>query len=92
MSDPSVKQRLRRAILKAKVYFTDLSYGIIESDNAVFSFIATRRREARYVRVVLDRISDHDIKLVRSYELPDACVREIFCLKGTRFEIREVRE
>jgi len=91
MSDPAVKQKLRRATLKAKGYFTDLSYGIIESDSAVFSFIATRRREARYVRVVLNHITDHDIKLVQSYELPDACVREIFCQKETRFEIREVR-
>lgn len=92
MSDSAAKRRQARAKQKAIEHFRDLGYKIVKADNAAFSFVAVRRREARFVRVVLDRITEHDIKLAQGYESPDACVREIFCQKETRFEIREVRE
>lgn len=92
MTDSAIKKRQGRAKQKAIQHFRDLGYKIVTSDNSAFCFIATRRTEARFIRVVVDRITEHDIKLAQEYELPTACAREIFCQKETQFEIREVRE
>ena len=92
MSDDPIKRRMARAKRKAIERFRDVGYDITLLNDPVYSFIASRRRESRYVRVVVDRIAPDDIKLVQGRELPDGCAREIFCQKETRFEIREVRE
>lgn len=92
MTDSAIKKRQTRAKRRAIEHFRDLGYKIIESDNSAFCFIATCRAEVRFVRVVIDRITEHDIKLTQGYELPGGCSCEIFCQKETRFEIQEVRE
>jgi hypothetical protein len=92
VSEPAVKKKQARAKRKAIERFRDVGYDITLLNDSVYSFIASRRRESRYVRVVVDRITPDDIKLVQGRELPDGCAREIFCQKETRFEIREVRE
>lgn len=92
MSDPAVKKRLARAKTSAQGHYFNLKYTIIKADDPVFCFIALRRAEIRFVRVVLDHITDRDVKLVQGYEPPVICTREIFCQKETKFEIREVRE
>ncbi|MBE3109344.1 MAG: hypothetical protein IMZ46_02350 [Acidobacteria bacterium] len=92
MSDPAIKKRLARAKTSAQGHYFNLKYTIIKTDDPVFCFIAMRRSEIRFVRVVIDRITDHDVKLVQGYEPPVVCTQEIFCQKETKFEIREVRE
>lgn len=90
MSDPAAKKRQSRAKRKAIDHYRSLRYQIIMSDNAPFSFEAIYHSQHRYVRAV-DEITENDIRLVKACALPSDCIREIFCLKGARFEIREVR-
>ena len=90
MSELAVKKRLARAKVKAVVYFRKINYAIIDSDNKTFCFIASRRREMRLVRVVVDRITDEDVHAARSVDVPDGCTREIFCQKRSGHEIREI--
>ncbi len=92
MTDAAAKKKQGRAKRKAAERYRDLGYDVSLLNDPAFSFIASRRREVRWVRVVVDRIMPDDVKLVQGRELPDACAREIFCQKETRFEIREVRE
>ena len=89
MSDP--KKKIYRATLKAKEHYRAMNYSIFNSDGRLVSFIATRGTDERHVLVVVDRISPSDIESLRGIQSPPACVREIFCDKGPRFEIREVR-
>jgi hypothetical protein len=92
MSETTIKKRLARAKRQAIRHFEASGYRIVESDNKTFCFIASRRREARFIRVVVDKITDADLEMARGFEVPDTCAREIFCQKNDRFEIREIRE
>jgi len=91
MSEEAIKKRLTRAKQKAIEHFEAIGYRIVKSDNATFCFIAGRRREARFIRVVVDKITPADLETVRDFEVPDGCTREIFCQKDERFEIQEVK-
>ena len=90
MPDEPIKKRRYRAKQKAMEHFTEAGYAVIESDNRTFCFIATRRREIRLIRVVVDEITPSDIKAASSVAVPPECSREIFCQKGTRFMIKEI--
>ena len=90
MPEEAIKKRLDRGKKKAIEYFSKTGYKIIESNNASFCFIATRRREVRFIRVVIDRIEEIDVQSAKKIVLPDSCTREIFCYKGNDFEIMEI--
>jgi hypothetical protein len=92
MPNEAVKKRLERAKKKAIEHFTKTGYKIIESNNKTFCFIATRSREVRFIRVVVDRITETDIQSVWEILLPESCTREIFCQKKNDFEIREIEK
>ena len=92
MSDEAIKKRLARAKSQAIDHFLRTGYQIIRSDNGIFCFIASRRRELRCIRVVVDKITDQDVRLAREFPAPDSCSREIFCQKAGAFEIMEVEE
>lgn len=92
MSDLAIKKRLERAKKRAIEYFIKTGYKIIESNNKNFCFIATRKKEVRFIRVVIDKITESDIKSAREILLPESCTREIFCQKKDEFEIKEIEE
>jgi len=92
MTDVAVKKRLARAKAQAIDHFLRTGYSIIRSDNGIFCFIASRRRELRCIRVVVDRITDQDMRLAKEFPAPASCSREIFCQKPDGFEIQEIEE
>lgn len=85
-----IKKRICRAKQKAIRLLMAAGYKIVKSDNETFCVIATRRREARFIRVVVDDISAKDREAVRKVDLPGDCSREIYCLRGCAFIIEEV--
>ena len=81
MSDFAIKQRLNRAI-KSAIKLLDQppgSYEIILLNNHVFHIEAIRKKEIRKIRVVLDKITEEDIKKVKRFSLPEICTKEIWC-------------
>ena len=94
MSDFAIKQRLNRAI-KSAIKLLDQppgSYEIILLNNHVFHIEAIRKKEIRKIRVVLDKITEEDEKMVREFSLPEICTKEIWAKKerGREFEIKEI--
>jgi len=92
MPEEAIKKRLARAKAQAIDHFLKTGYKIVRSDNGVFCFIASRRRELRCIRVVVDKITESDLKLAKEFPVPDSCSREIFCQHRNDFEIQEVDE
>ena len=102
MPDEPVKKRLRRAIQAARdVIDSPLGmYRIIEISDPSCPFHLERFRnhqekgdEVLKVRVCLDRITDHDLRLCRDYQLPrKVYTKIIFCkLPGAKdYELVEI--
>ena len=91
MPQEPIKKRLCRAKAKAIALLQSAGYKVVRSDNETFCVIATRKREVRFIRVVVDRVSERDRQLVQGIDLPCAsCSREIYCLKGSAFSIEEL--
>lgn len=92
MAETSEKQRISYAKAKAIKSLKETRHDIIPSDNSVFCFLAVRKKEMRLIRITIDKISDHDIKLVQNFSPPGICTKEIWCAKYKRagFEIREI--
>jgi len=92
MSDPSIKRRLTRAKEKAMKDLSRIGYKIVPSDNSTFCICGVRKNELRMIRVVVDEITNEDVKLIEGIQTPEVCSREIWCkLEGIRdFVIKEV--
>lgn len=90
--EKAIKRRLARAKERAILDLKRIGYKIIPSDNSSFCILATRKNEVRFIRVIVDEITEDDIKLTKDYELPSGCVKEIWCKKLNQkdFEIKEV--
>jgi len=93
MAEEAIKKRTRRAVRAA---MEDLdnppgSWDLTILDNHVFHLEAVRPREIRKIRIVLDKISAHDIEVVSRRELPEICTKEIWCRsKDGTFSIKKV--
>ncbi len=90
MAEEAIKQRLNRAI-KAAARCLDQptgSYQVILLNNGPFHIEAIREKEIRKIRVVLEKISSTDEKIIREVKLPGICTKEIWCRKSVqrRFE------
>jgi hypothetical protein len=92
MAEESIKKRLRKAKTKAAAVLEDSKFKIIPSDNSIFCILAVRKKEIRLIRVVVDEISNTDVDLVRNFDHPEICTKEIWCrkYKCRKFEVREV--
>ena len=91
MPQEPIKKRLCRAKAKAIKLLSGTGYRVVRSDNETFCVIATRRREVRFIRVVVDSITANDRRVVASIDVPsENCSREIYCLCGQSFVIEEV--
>jgi hypothetical protein len=90
--DPTIKQRLRRAKKAAIELLEKSGYDVIESDNRKVCVIGSRKAETRFVRVVVDEISDKDIKLVEGLRTHrDTCTKEIWLRQKNGFKMKEIR-
>ena len=94
MSEAAVKQRFNRAVRSAMRCIDQPkgSYTLGLLNNGPFHFEAVREREIRKVRIVLDRITPQDERVVRDIRLPGICTREIWCKKQNErgFDRREL--
>lgn len=92
MSEEALMKRINRAKKAAIESLVKIGYKYIPSDNSNFCFLAVRKTEIRMIRVVIDEITDSDIKAVQDFEPPGTCTKEIWCRReGMKdFEIREV--
>jgi len=92
MPEETIKRRLFRAKRRAEKVLKDAQYNIIPSDNSTFCILAVREREVRMIRVVIDEVTDHDMKIIEGWKHPRACSKEIWCKQhGQRdFEIKEI--
>ena len=92
MAEEAVKQRLNQAKGAAIFALKNSDYKIIPSDNSAFCILAVRKLEIRMIRVVVDEITANDIKIVREFDPPGICTKEIWCRKKgeKKFEIREI--
>ena len=91
MPQEPIKKRICRAKARAIAYFKGAGYKILKSDNETFCFIAARKREVRFIRVVVDAITPNDRRIASLVDVPaDACTREIYCWLDPDFVIEEV--
>ena len=92
MGEETVKRRIRRAKERASGVLIKTGYKIVPSDNSEFCILAIRKKEIRMIRVVIDKITDHDINLIKTFEPPGICTKEIWCKTANSpdFDIKEI--
>jgi hypothetical protein len=74
------KRRTAYAKEAAKSRFKEMGYSIINSDNHIFCFIATRAGiYERKIRVIIDEIKDEDIDLIKKTKIIPSQTKEIWC-------------
>lgn len=83
MPDESVKRRMRRAKGQAVKRLVGMGYDVVPSDNSRVCVVAFRQSEIRMVRIVLDRMTPQDQKILASVKGPANCTREIWIRKGS---------
>ena len=80
MPDIAIKRRVADAKSRAKSKCRDMDYDIINSDNEIFCFIASRAGiYERKIRVVVDGITQRDIDLIKRFRIPSNQTKEIWC-------------
>jgi len=81
MSEEAIKRRIADAKESAKEKYRGLNFNITNSDNEVFCFIATSKAgiyEAK-VRVVVDKISEEDVCIVKKMRILPNQTKAILC-------------
>ena len=80
MSDEAIKRRISDAKHRAKIRCMGMGYDIINSDNEIFCFIASRAGiYERKIRVVVDSISERDKQLIQDMRILQSQTKEIWC-------------
>ncbi|UCC39125.1 MAG: hypothetical protein JSV96_15165 [Candidatus Aminicenantes bacterium] len=90
--EKAIKKRLVRAKERAILDLKRIGYKIVPSDNSSFCIIGMRKNETRFIRIVIDKITDEDIKKVQDYPMSPSCIKEIWCKKigQQSYEIKEI--
>ena len=93
MAEEAIKKRQRRAT-RAAMECLDTppgSWDLTILDNHVFHLQAERPREIRKIRIVLDRVTTHDVELVKGRELAEICTKEIWCRSSDgKFSVKKI--
>jgi len=92
MPDEKIKRRLARAKTRAAEILQQTGYNTIVSDNNIFCVVGSRRKEVRFIRVVIDNITARDIETVKDFRTSGT--KEIWCKQpnDSSFKIEEVSE
>lgn len=83
MPGRTIKDRLARAIEQASRSLAP-RYEISTLRNHAFHIEAIRTKEVIRIRIVLDKITEQDEKLVRAARLPEIFTREIWIKKRNK--------
>ena len=80
MGQSSVEDRISYAKKSAKERCRNLGYDVINSDNEIFCFMASIAGiHERKIRVVVDKITEDDITIVKRFRIPSNQTKEIWC-------------
>ena len=91
MSYEAMKQRQRRAKVRAAKSLRLAGYGIIETMGEPFDIIAVKDTEARFIRIVIGRPNVEDIKRCRAIQVPANCIRETCSVDDAgKFEFKHI--
>jgi len=92
MTEETIKRRLFRAKRRAIECLKSVQYDVIPADNSSFCVVATRNQEVRLIRIAVDEITEDDIDLIKNWQHPGNCTKEIWCKKmGVAcFEIKTI--
>jgi len=76
---PAEKRRHRRACERAKTLLESppASYSVFLVKHSVFDVVAWKENEVLALRVVVDKISSEDVRLVREHSFPNGTVKKI---------------
>ena len=89
MSEEAIKRRIRYAKESAKKELKQLHHTITNSDNEIICFTATFGSFLeRKIRVIVDKITDNDIELIKKYNIISNQTKEIWCKKEDGFECK----
>lgn len=94
MADEAIKKRVSRAKQSALDVLERAKYDVIPSDNRIFCLIASRDKEVRWIKVVVDECTEFEISCVRDFKTPfSTCTKEVWVKKSddAGFEIMEIR-
>jgi hypothetical protein len=92
MSEETIKRQQNKAKFQAIKSLRKVGYDIIRSDNEKVCVVASRNTEVRIIRICVDKVTAHDIAIVRDIHFPrivQAC-REVWCLNGKNFTLQEI--
>jgi len=92
MTEETIKRRLFRAKRRAIESLRNVQYDVIPADNSNFCLVASRNQEIRLIRITIDKITDSDISLIKNWQHPGNCTKEIWCKKSgkSHFEIKAI--
>jgi len=92
MSDCKTKKRLARAKKRAITILERAGYSIIPSDNKKFCFIGIREKETRLIKVVIDDLSEHDIKIINNFPVKGGIyTKEIWIKKKNQSDFKIIK-
>lgn len=95
MTEESVKKRFRRAVISAEkiLSFPNGNSRVIRIENGPFDLESIREKEIRTIRIVLGEIKEDDRGLLRDFEMPEVCTKEIWNRKlDGSFEIEIIKD
>ena len=95
MTEESVKKRFRRAVISAEKLLSLPSGNsrVIRFGNGPFDLESIRKKEIRTIRIVLGEIKESDRGLLRDFEMPEICTKEIWNRKlDGSFEIEIIKD
>lgn len=81
MSQTAAEKRLDRAKRTAEKNLVDMGYDVVRSDNAKACLIGFSAANVRVVRIVIDKLSQEDLKALQSIEASPSCIRELWIRK-----------
>lgn len=90
MSEEAIKQRLNKAKRRAINILKEADFEITVFSDGVFHFQAETEEIIRKVRIVLDKESDNDIKIVSEKIVPNICKKEIWCSEKRKRKFRKI--
>ena len=84
-----IKQKQARAKEKIINILTNSGYRVFLLKNNVFDLQAIREKEIRMIKVVCDKITDNNEKLIKEFKSPEICTKEMwYSRKKTLFDRR----
>ena len=92
MPDEKVKRQIREARKRAAKILESSHYSIVYPSGFAFDIIGMRKREQRFVRIVIGKPDEHDVRVMQEVDTahPLICAKEIWAWMDGCFDIQDV--